>query len=135
MKVPIKVNVQHQTRAKLHEPFLVKFTIQNLSEEVFPMYVSFGADNTQANKHEKPNFLLAGELQSRVDLMPWSDDYVFAYMIVPMKLGIQHLPQFSISKRPILKQSIEKQIDASKPDLQQLLLLNGFTSKIYVSSK
>jgi hypothetical protein len=79
--------------------------------------------------------LVAGELASSVELMPWSDSYTFTFTIVPMKLGIQHLPQFSISRKTIYKQNIEKR-EADKLELMNKgLILNGFTSRVFVSSK
>jgi len=71
--------------------------------------VTFGAENWAAPRGIAPNYLIAGELLTNVDLMPLSDSYTFAYTIVPLKLGIQNLPQFSISRRSNLKQNIDKQ--------------------------
>ena len=100
-----------------------------------PVIVTFGAESWAAPRGERPNYLVAGELFTNVDFMPLSDSYTFTYTVVPMKLGIQNLPQFSISRRSNPKQNIEKQ-EAIKMDLiNNGLLLNGFTSKIFVSTK
>lgn len=109
MKAPIKVTIQHPNRTKLNEPFQVKFTVQNTSEEVFPVQVTYGAENWAMPRGNVPSYLIAGELLTNIDLMPLSDSYTFAYTIVPLKLGIQNLPQFSISRRINLKQNIDKQ--------------------------
>jgi len=91
----------------VNEPFQVKFIVQNTSEEVFPVLVTFGAESWAASRSDRPNFLVAGELITNLDFMPLSESYTFTYTVIPMRLGIQSLPQFSISRRSNPKQNID----------------------------
>ena len=65
---------------------LCKYVIKNITEEVLYVNVSIGVEQDQSN------FLIAGESQSKVDLMPWADNYTFTYTFIPIKLGMLELP-------------------------------------------
>lgn len=68
--------------------------------------------------------MMAGETVSLVDLMPWQD-YTFVYQFIPLKLGVLELPTFSISRKP-------PSYDITNE--KQFILINGFTSKVFVAS-
>lgn len=126
MKVPLQVSCTHQSKVKLGEPMLCRFSVKNISEEVLQIYVSMGSDIGQA---EQPAFLIAGESVSKVDLMPFADPYTFTFTFVPLRLGMLELPNFAISKKPPVKGLMHQ------TDENQLFLLSGYTSKVFVSSK
>lgn len=61
-------------------------------------------------------------------MMPWTDPYTFTYTFVPIELGILSLPNFSISKVKPERGAFQQS------DKDQLYLLSGFKSKVFVSS-
>ena len=44
----------------------------------------------------KPTFLVAGEIKSRLNLMPTDDGYVLRFTLFPQQLGYVTLPKLSI---------------------------------------
>lgn len=62
--------------------------------------------------------MVAGEIKSRLHLMPTDEGYILRYTLFPQQLGSVILPKFTIS-------------DIS---MQTLYLIKDFTIKVYVTS-
>ena len=118
-KVPLHIKCSHPPRAKIGEQIQCEYTIRNLTDDILSVQVRMD-DDSQA-------FLFAGEQLSQIQLMPCDDTYVLSYTLVPTKLGMQPLPNFSIL--PLPSQKVQERV----PQTIKYWLKN-FTSKVFVSS-
>lgn len=70
VRTPLSVSCSHLSRGMLGTPMLCKYFVTNISEDVQSVYVTMGAE-----MGDQPAFLIAGETVTKVDLMPYSEQY------------------------------------------------------------
>lgn len=115
----MQIKCTHPPRAKIGQAIRCEYTITNLTEEILSVQVRMDDDSS--------SFLFAGEQLSQVNLMPCEDTYTLTYTLVPVKLGMQTLPSFFISKaQPKSEKDTRPQRD--------FFWLKNYTSKVFVSS-
>ena len=114
---PISIRIRNERRIEnitLFEPFTVEYEITNLTERVITAVSTLDLSQGEV----KPPFLVAGEVKSRLNLMPTDDGYVLRYTLFPQQLGYLALPKLSI-----------KDIF-----LSGVVLIKDFSKKVYVTT-
>ena len=118
MTRPIEVkirNVEKLKTVKLYEPFTIEYEITNLTPKLI---VALSELHTYNDGPQKPPFMMAGEIKSRLHLMPTDEGYILKYTLFPQVLGSNQLPRLTISDM----------------QMQQVHLIKDFTIKVYVTS-
>lgn len=102
-------------------PFCMKVAVTSTGP-ITPMhyYISLEFD--------KRDFLVAGEIQSEVELMP-GEEYTFTYNLVPLKLGQLELPRFSLSRAsPSVPPESNKQLFLIYQHSQRVLVVSSLNN-------
>jgi hypothetical protein len=116
---PINVQLKNERamqRIKQYEPFSIEYEIRNATNQIIDAQCSLVSEHTE--------FLVAGELQSQIQLMPAvseDDCYTLRYTLFPQKLGRLFLPKLRIGDRNTAK-------------VNQVWLIKDFTRKCYVTN-
>ena len=79
---PILVRIKNERRIEnvtLFEPFTVEYEIRNLTERVITAMSTLDMGQGET----KVAFLVAGEIKSRLNLMPSDEGYVLRYTLFP----------------------------------------------------
>ena len=100
----------------MYEPFTVEYEISNLTSRFI---TAIGELQTFNDGPTKSAFMVAGEIKSRLHLMPTNDSYILRYTLFPQQLGSMQLPKFTIADM----------------QMNQLYLIKDFTIKVYVTSQ
>jgi len=117
--VPLSVQVRNYDqieRVLIHRPFTVEYEVTNISDDCVLAQAVLSVNEYNG----KAEFMVAGELESMLYLMPAgvSEPYILRFTFFPQRLGRQSLPKFTI-------------LDRSTP---KIMLIKEFTKKIYVTS-
>ena len=94
---PIQVRIRNEREietVRLHEPFTVEYEILNLTPRVI---LAISELQTYQDGPTKAPFMIAGEIKSRLHLMPTDEGYILRYTFFPQQLGSVTLPRLSIS--------------------------------------
>ena len=86
-------NLREVQTIKLHEPFSVEYEIMNLTPRVI---TAIGELQQYTDGPSKAPFMIAGEIKSRLHLMPTDEGYILRYTYFPQALGSVQLPRLSI---------------------------------------
>lgn len=95
---PLKVRVRNEREiqtVKLYEPFTVEYEVLNLTQNV--IFAISEMQTYQDGGPTKAPFMVAGEIKSRLHLMPSDEGYILRYTLFPQQLGQVPLPRLSIS--------------------------------------
>ena len=86
-------NQREVQTVRIFEPFTVEYEIMNLTKKVV---LAIGELQTFNDGPSKMTFMIAGEIKSRLNLMPTDEGYILRYTFYPQVLGCHTLPRFSI---------------------------------------
>ena len=98
-------NNQVSLPLKLDSVFPIKYRIRNLTEDKIFECLAVITD-------EVGIYHIAGELKTKIEIMP-KDEVVLQYLVLPLHVGFQDLPQFHL-----IDSSVNSQI--SKIDIKKL---------------
>ena len=85
---PLQVRIRNQREIEqvcLHEPFTVEYEVTNLTSKVISAFWEF---QTYIDGPSKVPFMVAGEIKSRLHLMPSDEGYVLRFTLFPQVLGL-----------------------------------------------
>jgi len=80
---PVQVeilNLSSIQTVKLHEPFTVVYKVTNLTSKVIIAIIEL---QTYSDGPNKAPFMIAGEIKSRLHMMPTDEGYLLKYTLFP----------------------------------------------------